>query len=62
MQAEAYDRKLESDQKKIDDAKEKEEKENKTTDYGWAYGQSILIRPTVEVHFENMPLKCVGFR
>ncbi len=62
MQREVYDRKLERDQKKIDDVKEKEEKENKTTDYGWAYGQSILIRPIVEVHFENMPLKRVGFR
>ena len=33
-----------------------------TNEYGWAYDQTIMIRPIVEIFFKNMPLKRVGYR
>jgi hypothetical protein len=37
-------------------------KESITNNYGWAYKQTILIRPTIDIYFKNMPLRHVGFR
>ena len=33
-----------------------------TNEYGWAYDQTIMIRPVVDIFFKNMPLKRVGYR
>jgi hypothetical protein len=33
-----------------------------TNEYGWAYNQTIMIRPTFEIWWKNMPLKRVGYR
>jgi hypothetical protein len=37
-------------------------KKIETNEYGWAYDQSIMIRPTFELWWKNMPLKRVGYR
>jgi hypothetical protein len=40
----------------------KYKKKIETNEYGWAYDQSIMIRPTFELWWKNMPLKRVGYR
>jgi hypothetical protein len=33
-----------------------------TNEYGWAYDQTIMIRPIFDIYWKNMPLKRVGYR
>jgi hypothetical protein len=56
----AYDRRIERERMKKENPPPP--KKSLTNDYGWAYEQTILIRPTIDIHFENMPLRRVGFR
>jgi hypothetical protein len=56
----AYNRRMERERMKKENPPPP--KESLTNNYGWAYKQTILIQPTIDVHFENMPLRCVEFR
>jgi hypothetical protein len=56
----AYNRRMERERMKKENPPPS--KESLTNNYGWAYKQTILIRPTIDIHFKNMLLRCVGFR